>query len=84
MGGITRNIGDSINAIKDNTPTWVKELVGKVFSISFRLVKVMFNAVLDIIFEEAGREVDKKLEDKKEEIKDGIFNFLNNYLKLET
>jgi predicted hydrocarbon binding protein len=78
VSSVINNIGNTINAVKDNTPNWAKELVGKVFSISIRLIKVMFNAIVDIIFEEAGREVDKKLEEKKDEIDNAYNTFLNN------
>lgn len=82
VDGVINRISNTITSIKNNTPTWAKELIGKVFSISLRLVKAVFNTLLDIIFEEAGREVNKELNGTKEKIKDNNLNFLENSIQL--
>lgn len=76
VSGVVNSIGSTIESIRSGTPTWVKELVVKVFSIAFRLIQAIFRTVIDIVFEEAKKGVNDKLDQEKENItNDMIENF---------
>ncbi|OWK27055.1 MAG: hypothetical protein US76_00310 [Parcubacteria group bacterium GW2011_GWA2_38_13b] len=65
VGSVINNIKTTISDIASATPQWLKDLTVKVFSVFFKLIQTVFNAIVDSIFNEAG----KKMEDQKNEIK---------------
>ena len=72
VSGVVKNIENTIENIRTSTPTWVKDLTIKVFSVAFELIKAIFGTIIDFAFDEIGEEVDTKIEDTKEDLKNGI------------
>lgn len=69
VGSVISNIKNTISDIVSATPQWLKDLIAKVFSVFVKLIQVVFNTIVDSIFNKAGEKIDKELEQQKDEIK---------------
>lgn len=77
VGSVITNIKNTISEIVSITPQWLKDLIAKVFSVFFKLIQVVFNTIVDSIFNEAGKKIDQELEKQKDEIKNQTFEIKN-------
>lgn len=65
---IIDNISGIISVIRTNTPSWAKELIIKAFSVVLKLVRAIFNVIIDVIFEETKKGINQRFDDKKENL----------------
>ncbi|MEK7627220.1 MAG: hypothetical protein AAB397_01395 [Patescibacteria group bacterium] len=71
VGNVINTIKDTVSGIITATPQWLKDLVVKIFSVLFELIKVIFNAIVDFIYNKSGKNTDQDL------VKDKLFEIKN-------
>lgn len=83
VSSVVNNIAKTIDSIRTGTPTWVKELIVKVFSVAFRLIQAVFRTVVEVIFDEAKRGVNEKLDEEKESIANDVMQKLQGVVETQ-